>query len=219
MPWTARAGRMEEAMEETAGAAAKLLRDQHEIKKLPPDQQQLLDPALPIPPGVQFFPEMHSWRSVILNLVGGAVSFFIGLCSIGGAIITFTDASDRNGNSGFGCFVGAILVGFGVGVVFLLTARNRARAVRAQSRGETTRIGLFLSPSGLVDRGPFTYRYFPRERLLGVRLEGTAPMIVFRNDSGAEQALTLPTNLVGLTTEQTVRVVEAWLLTNPVSNS
>src|SRR5690349_9968748 len=114
---------MEDAMEETADGAAQLLRDQYEIGKLPPDQQRLLDPALPIPPGAQFFPETHSWRSVILNLVGGVVSLLIGLCSIGGAILTFSEASDRNGNSLFGCFIGAILIGFGVGVVFLLTAR------------------------------------------------------------------------------------------------
>jgi hypothetical protein len=198
-------------MGETASGAAQILQDKYEVAELPPDQQRLLDPALPIPPEARFFPEAHSWQSVILNLIGGAISFLVGLCSIGGVILTFRDAGDRNGSSSFACFFGAVVVGFGVGIVFLLNARNRARAIRNQARGETARIGLFLSPNGLLQREPFTYRYFPRERLLGVRLDGTAPMVVFRNNSGDEQALTLPQNLVGMTTAETVRVVEGWL--------
>lgn len=202
-------------MEERAGGAAPVLRDQYEIEKLPPEQQRLLDPAQPIPAGTQFFPQEHRWGAVFLALAGGVALILCGLGAVALAIVTFDSAEvgSRNGSTCLGPLAVAAVIGVGAGIVVLLNARNRYRAIQAQGRGETARIGLFLSPGGLLERGPFTYRYFPRERLLGVRLEGTAPMIVFRNDSGAEQALTLPTNLVGLTTEQTVRVVEAWLLT------
>jgi hypothetical protein len=206
---------MEDAVEQTPGGAVPILRDQYEVERLPVEQRRLLDPALPIPPGVQFFPEAHSWRSVLLNLGVAGVAWLIGLAGIAGAILGFADAGDRTASSTIGCFAGMALIGCGSGVVCLLNARNRYRAMRDRARGEVTRIGLFLSPDGLLQRGPFTYRYFPRERLRGVRLEGGAPMIVFRNDAGEEQALTLPQNLVGMGAERTVGVVEGWLYSTP----
>lgn len=198
-------------MEQATDGLAPILRDEYDTEKLPPDQRWLLDPAQAVPADVQFFPEAHRWRSVIINLIIAAICFPIGFAAVGGVTLSFAEAGERNGSSTLGCFSGAALIGFGVGVVCLLNAWNRARAIRAQSRGETARVGLFLSPSGLLQRGPFTYRYFPRERIRGVRLDGTAPMLVFQNDSGEEQALTLPEHLMGRTSEQTVRVVEAWL--------
>lgn len=187
-----------------------LLLNDYDMEKLPPGQRLLLDPTQPLPPGAQFFPETHRWTSILLALSGAGVLFLCGLASLGGAILTIGDSGGRPGTSTFGCFGVAMLICFGAGIVCLLNARNRARAIRAQTRGEAVRIGLFLSPDGLLERGPFSYRFVPRGRIRAIRLEGTAPMLSYLNDEGKELSLTLPRHLVGMTPEQTVRAVEGW---------
>ena len=192
-----------------AEPASGILFDQYEVAKLPPDQQQLLDPNQPLPPTVWFVPEVHRQTAVLGSLVGGIACIVFGVLSLVAAIaeVLNDDGSTTtvNGsNSLFGCFLG-------VGVVLLLNARNRARAMRARARGEEPRIGLFLSPSGLLERGPFTYRYIPRERILGVQLAGTAAEIEFHSADGKPQKLTLSQNLVNLTGAQTAQAVQAWL--------
>ena len=193
-----------------------ILMNQYEVEKLPPDQQLLLDPAQPLPTTVWLVPEVHRQSAVLGSLVGGMSCIAIGVLSLIAAVAAFLEddgstTTVSNSNSVFGCFLSVGVVLVGIGIVMLLNARNRARAIRARARGEEPRIGLFLSPSGLLERGPFTYRYIPRERILGVALAGTAAQVEFQNDDQKPQKITLPENLANLTGAQTAQAVQTWL--------
>ena len=132
--------------------------------KLPPDVAALVDPATPLPAGVQFFERRFTTGAAIaagLWAVGFAgVAVLSLVVGVAWAIESSKNVTVYRGTDlsviGFGLLCGL------VAWVMAGMARDRLRLAREQAAGRATRAGLFLAADTLVDAAEASWTLVPR---------------------------------------------------------
>jgi hypothetical protein len=187
-----------------------VLRDEYDIDKLAPEHKRLLDQAQALPGDVGFFPTKPSW----LKLIGALVAvFLLALCGICAIIGNFTlvggptTVYDQTGS--FLITVGGVFLIASLAAIFI--ARAQYRQLNSQASGQVARYGLFLAPDAILLRNSLGYTLVPRERIVTTRMEGTEAQVVYRNNEGKDQNLTLSQPLGGLNGPQLLAAVRQWL--------
>lgn len=193
-----------------AEAGRVVLRDQYDIDKLALEYKRLLDQDQPLSGDVGFFPTQPSVLKLIAAIVAVGVLALCGVCTIIGNFTLVGGATtvyDTTGN--FLLTVGAFLLIASVALIFV--ARAQYRQLRSRRAGNIARYGLFLIPDALLLRNSLGYTFVPRERIINTQMEGIHAQVIYRNDEGNDQQLTLSQIFGGLNGSQLLAVVRQWL--------
>lgn len=177
-----------------------------DMAKLPAECAALLDPQIPLPTGIEFFEKrvtfqelvMTSLSSLVLALIG-VVALLIGITSL------FSQRQYVYDNS-----TDWYIIFFGVTFLFaswmmLGSLRTRWELMQRQGRGEPTRLGIFLTPQGLMEANELAYTLIPRSQFVGV----VGATVRYRM-GGAEKSFNLPATLVRDTPAALVAAIQRW---------
>lgn len=182
-----------------------LLTDDRE--KLPTKWAELMDASRPLPPGVAFFEKRVVVGDLITAVLLAAVLSLLGvICLPFGFWMLWSGRGDRNsGNSGEWW-----MIGFGVVMLFAawmmaVSVPARWRIMQRQSRGELTRLGVFIAGDELCDANEHHYTLIPREKFSG--LSGRDMKYVFKDQT---KSFRLPANLVRDDPRAMTAAIEQW---------
>ena len=212
-----------------------LLVNQSNLKKLPVSYASLVDPMVPLPADVRFYPLVRTWKDVRNNILFGIIGLLIGLVA-GYVTLNVSFFSDAIGKGVANVaddpagYVAAIpgtiaLIGFLFGLVSLNSTRSTVRIVRARQSGKAYRFGLFISAQAVLIQEENRYNFLGKNRIVEVdRSSSGATRLAYykvdksktkekTGDNGGEDKLihcTLPKKLEALSLDGIFDLVQNW---------
>ena len=182
----------------------------YDPKKLPDEFQQLLDPNRPLPSDVTFFEELFTYADLARQFLWGVVLVPVGALVTVVAFILFfrldrfSPSYDTKLNALFFAEIVGVLLLSG-GFMFLKSLGAKLRIIRAQQKGETTRLGVFLHRDWLMYQSDDAVKVVPKERFK--ELKDRDVHFQYGNDS---RLFTLPSRLEGLDAQRLDEAVAVW---------
>lgn len=162
-------------------------------KKLPEAYASLLDPTVPLPIDVRFYPLVRSWKNVRNRIVFALIALLIGLVAAYftiklsgflGSLTPTNNYSETKAESQITAVPAAIaIIGILGGLIILNSTRNTIRIVRARQSGAAYRFGLFVSPQALLIQEEGNYVFLGKDRILKVeRASSGRTELVYKDD-------------------------------------
>lgn len=180
-----------------------------ERSKLPADYQSLFDEQQPLPPGVQFFEERKTVRTIFWRLLLGVGLLGIGILgSCFGLFVLIVPFTSTLGSITLTVSITPLIIGlvFVLGGALLLRSLRQSQRLRAaQQNGHATRHGIYLTPNVLISHNEFDYTLIPRSEFRG--LQSTTVHYVWNEK---EKAFTLPNELVNATPQAMLDAIQRW---------
>lgn len=175
--------------------------------KLTPDVAALVEPAVPLPAGVQFFERQFTTGSAVVAVLWAIGFAVFGLLSVVVGVAWAIESSKH-----VTVYRGTDLSVIGFGLLCWLitwvmfgTARDRLRLANEQAAGRSTRAGLFLTPDTLVDADSSSWTIIPRPNVGDV----AAGSIPYKAKDQTKQ-IRLPAAFVGVDRATVEQAVTAW---------
>ncbi len=182
----------------------------YDAKKMPDEFQQLIDPNRPLPSGVMFFEELFTYADLVRQFLWGVILIPVGALVTVVALFLFfrldrySPSYDTTLNTLFFAEIVGVLLLIG-GLMFLRSLGAKFRIIRAQQKGETTRLGVFLHRDWLAYQSDDAVKVVPKERFK--ELKDRDVHFQYENDL---RSFTLPSRLVGLDAQRLDEAVATW---------